>query len=107
MQGNSDLDVPERQRAVSLLGNRAVEEAIEEELLDRFPVDLFPFDIRIVGESMGGAAMVHITNVKFGLDECRLVEFSHQSGRVDKAAILAAVTNLISQCQNHRKRPQA
>ena len=52
MQGNSDLDVPERQRAVSLLGNRAVEEAIEEELLDRFPVDLFPFDIRIVGESI-------------------------------------------------------
>ena len=82
-------------RTASLLGNRAVEEALQDELIDRFPPHLFPLDIAIVGNATGGGAIVLLRQLGVGIDKEIVVEFPRS--RFNKAILLAAVSDLISE----------
>jgi len=75
------------------VASRAVEEALQQELTVRFPVDRFPVDVSVVGLPMGGSALVTVTVPGSDREESREVEFPHS--RFNKATILAVITDLL------------
>lgn len=93
------LDLRHWNRGASLLG-KELEEAIEEELVRRFPPSDFPVNIDVIGGQGQTYATVQITNFDTGIDvNARAVPEDFIGSGGMRAAALAATENIILQLQ--------
>jgi len=93
-------------RSASLPGDRKLEEAIQQELIRRFPPSNFPVNIDIVGGQGNTNAVVQINNFAAGIAETVKVtpeDFIASGGML--AAALAATENVISELQRAGRIP--
>ena len=102
------LDLRHWNRSASLLGNKKLEEAIQQELIRRFPPSDFPVNIDVVGGQAISYAVVQINNFDAGIDEKAkaIPEDFIGSGEMRAAAIDAA-QRIISQLQSTGRIPIA
>ncbi len=98
------LDLHHWNRSVSLLGNKELEETIQQELIRRFPPSDFPVNIDVVGGQHQTYAVVQINNVTAGIDEMANAipeDFIGSGGML--AAVVTAAEQVIADLQ-HRGR---
>jgi hypothetical protein len=93
-------------RSASLLGDKKVEQAIQQELIRRFPPSDFPVNIDIVGGQYQTYAMVQITNFDAGIEEMVKAIPEDFIGTVGKMeAVLAATEKAITELQAQGRIP--
>jgi hypothetical protein len=110
-QRNEDherLNLRHWNRSASLLGNKKIEEAIQQELNWRFPPSEFPVNIDVVGGQSHTYAVVQITNFDAGIEENvkAIPEDFIGSGGM-KAAVLGVTENAITDLQTKGRIPTA
>jgi hypothetical protein len=95
-------------RSASLLGGGKLEEAIQKELIRRFPPNEFPVNIDVVGGQAQTYATVQITNFYVGIDEKRKAIPEDYLGRGETmAAVLDAAEQIIRKLQGTGRIPAA
>jgi hypothetical protein len=92
-------------RSASQLGSGKVEEAVQQELIRRYPPNLVPVNIDVLGGQAQAHATVFVTNPELGINEQRRAMPEVQGGKA--AAILDAVADIISELRTSSQIPMA
>lgn len=100
------LDLRHWNRSVSLLGNKELEQAIQEELVRRFPPSDVPVNIDVVGGQTQTYATVQISNFNAGIDlKTKAIPEDFMGSGGMRAAVLAATESVISQLREAGRLP--
>lgn len=93
-------------RSASLLGDRKLEEEIQQELIRRFPPSDFPVNIDVVGAQDVTYAVVKVTNFTAGIEEdAKAIPEDFLGAGEMKAAVVTAAECLISDLQKRQRLP--
>ena len=102
------VDLRHWNRSAALLGDRTLEDAIQGELVRRFPPNEFPVNIDVVGGQNQTYAVVQITNFDAGVEEKAHAipeDFIGIGGM--RAAVMTATEKLLTQLQRQGRIPVA
>lgn len=102
------LDLRHWNRSAALLGDKTLEDNVQRELGNRFPPNVFPVNIDVVGGQDQTYAVVQVTNFDAGIEEKAKVipeDFIGAGGM--QAAVLAATQNIIAELQRTGRIPTA